>query len=252
MTLIREHIPFYREIFNLPDFWQEKLLMIGLPYTEGSRIPEDFKFQNLKDLVLSHGLKKVYSVDLYDVNADFRWDLNLPISKNFHNSFKVVIDIGTLEHIFDTRQCLENYFRLIEPGGLFVLVTPVNGFFGHGLHVFNPETLLSALDKNGFKVMYKKFTTSTGIEISDPNLGGNILLWIVAKKLKKINEFIIPQQGYWKKTYTSKKSNNPETRNKETINESFNFYLGEFKRWILRKFPIVYRTKLYRQIRKYG
>lgn len=252
MTVIREHIPFYREIFKFPGFWQEGFLMVGLPYIEGHHIPADFNFRNFKDLVISHGLNKVYSVDLFDANADYRWDLNLQIPKKFYSNFKVLVDIGTLEHIFDTRQCLENYFRLIAHGGLFVLVTPVNGFFGHGFHVFNPETVLSALDKNGFKVMYKKFITSTGIEITDPALQGNILLWIAAKKVKKIDKFIIPQQGYWKKTYSSKKSYKPETRNKDTITEDINFYLSELKRWVLRKLPIGYRTQLYRQIRKYG
>lgn len=249
MTLIREHIPYYREIFKFSDFWREKFLMIGLPYMEGSHIPTDFRFPNLKDLVLSHDLKKVYSVDLYDANADFRWDLNLPVPKKFNNTFKVLIDIGTLEHIFDTRQCLENYFHLVANGGLFVLVTPVNGFFGHGFHVFNPETLLSALDKNGFKVMYKKFITSTGIEITDPDLPGNILLWIVANKVKKIDKFIIPQQVYWKKMYSPKRKHNSSILEKTTITNDVKFYLSDLKRWVLRKLPIGYRTQLYRQIR---
>ncbi len=249
MTIIREHIPYYREIFGFPDFWREKFLMVGLPYVEGHHIPTDFSFPNLKDLALSHGLKKVYSVDLFDSNADYRWDLNLPVPKNFHNSFKVLIDIGTLEHIFDTRQCLENYFRLVTPGGLFVLTTPVNGFFGHGFHVFNSETLLRALEKNSFKVLYKKFTTSTGVEISDPSLPSNILLWVVARKEKKMGKFIIPQQGYWKKIYAPKKSYNSDFRKKDSITEEINFYLGEVKRWISRKLPVGFRTWIYRQIR---
>lgn len=245
MTIIREHTPYYREIFNFPGFWQENFLIIGLPYMEGHHISKDFNVMNLKDLVLSHGLKKVYSVDLFDANADYRWDLNLPIPKNFHNGFKVLIDIGTLEHIFDTRQCLENYFRLVTPGGLFVLVTPVNGFFGHGFHVFNPEILLSALEKNGYKILYKKFTTSTGIEISDPTLPGNILLWIVAKKEKRLGRFVIPQQGYWKKVYSRKKSYYSNFPKKTPVLEEINFYLGEVKRWILLKLPIGLRTWLY-------
>lgn len=249
MTVIREHVPFYREIFKFPGFWQEGFLMVGLPYIEGHHIPSDFNFPNLKDLVISHGLNKVYSVDLFDANADYKWDLNHPVPKNFHNSFKVLIDIGTLEHIFDTRQCLENYFRLVTPGGLFVLTTPVNGFFGHGFHVFNPEALLSALEKNGFLVLYKKFSTSTGIEINDPTLPGNILLWVIARKKKKMGKFIIPQQGYWKNMYAPKKSYYSDSPKKVSVKEEIKFYLTESKRWILHKLPVGFRTWIYQQIR---
>jgi hypothetical protein len=249
MTIIREHIPYYREIFSFPDFWREKFLMIGLPYIEGTHLPADFTYRNLKELVLSHGLQKVFSADLFDTNADYRWDLNRPIPKNFQNRYKVLIDIGTLEHIFDTRQCLENYFRLVAPGGLFVLVTPVNGYFGHGLHVFNPETLLDALEKNDFLVLYKKFITSTGIEVSDPALQGNILLWVLARKGNKLGKFIIPQQGYWKNMYASKKKYYSDTSEKTSVIEEITFYLNEAKSWVLRKLPVGFRTWIYRRSR---
>ncbi len=221
--------------------------MIGLPYIEGRHIPSDFNFQSLKDLVLSRGLKKVYSVDLFDANGDYKWDLNFPVPRKFHNNFKVLIDIGTLEHIFDTSQCLENYFRLISQGGLFILVTPVNGYFGHGLHVFNPETILNVLKKNGFQILYKKFTTSTGIEISDPSLAGNILLWIIATKKKKLVKFIPPQQGYWKSAYLSRKKHySSDSAKKASVFGEFKYYLGEAKRGLLDRLPIDFRTSIYR------
>jgi hypothetical protein len=249
MTIIKEHIPYYREIFSFPEFWRERFLMIGLPYIEGTHLPADFNYANLKELVLAHGLKKVFSVDLFDPNADYRWDLNHPISTRFYNDFKVLIDIGTLEHVFDTRQCLENYFHLVATDGLFVSVAPVNGFFGHGFHVFNPETLLGALEKNGFQILYKKFTTSTGIEISNPALPGNILLWVIAKKKKRLSKFVIPQQGYWQDMYAVPKKGFSRASEKTSLIKGIEFYFKEVKRWILRKLPIGFRTCLYRTIR---
>ena len=248
MTIVREHIPYYREIFDIPGFWQEKFLMVGLPYVQGTHLPKDFNFRNLKKLATSHGLEKVYSVDLFDANADYQWDLNLPIPTKFENGFKVVVDIGTLEHIFDTHQCLENYFRLVAPGGLFVLVTCVNGYFRHGFHVFNPEMILNALEKNGFQILYKKFTTSTGIEINDPSLQGNILIWVVAKKTKKVSKFIIPQQGYWEDMYAHNKLYYSDSPEKTSIVKEMKFCLSETKRSLLRKIPVCLRTRIYRQI----
>lgn len=248
MTVIKEHIPYYREMFNLPGFWREKFLMIGLPYIEGTHIPSDFNYDNFKKLVLSHGLKKVFSVDLFDNNADYKWDLNRPISKHFYNNYNVLIDIGTLEHIFDTRQCLENYFHLVSVGGLFVLGTAVNGYFGHGLHVFNPEMLLCALEKNGFTVIYKKYTTSTGIEITNPSSPGNIFIWVAAKKVKNLSKFIIPQQDYWRSEYSSNKKHVLSISKKKSFIKEIIFYFREMKMWFLCKMPIGFRTWLYCKI----
>lgn len=236
MAIILEHIPFYREIFSLPEFFKEPFLMIGLPSIEGSHIPEDFSYKTLKELLINKGLKKVESLDLFDPKADIKHDLNKPISKKYHNKYKVIIDIGTIEHIFDTRQCLENYFRMISNNGIFVLVTPVNGYFGHGLHVFNPEGLINSLKENNFKIVYKKYTSSTGIEVEDPSIKKDVLIWIVAKKTKSTNKFIVPQQEIWKSMYTSLNKKQSNRQDNSAVSE-IKFYLKNGKRNLIRKLP---------------
>ena len=109
MTIINEHLQFYREIFQFPEFWNEPFLMIGVPYIIGPYMPKDFTHNNLKQLLIAKGLSKVTSLDLYDPRADLSIDLNNPVSQKFHNKYRVLADFGTIEHIFDTRQCLENY-----------------------------------------------------------------------------------------------------------------------------------------------
>src|SRR5262249_10824874 len=115
------------------------------------RIPSDFQYRSLSDLLRGRG-NSVVSLDLFDNRADLRYDMNQPVPQSEHNKYGTLIDIGSLEHVFDTAQCLENCFRMVRCGGHYLLHTPVNGYFGHGLHVFNPQGLMDCLDVNGFKI----------------------------------------------------------------------------------------------------
>ena len=242
MAIAREHIPYYREIFKLPGFWQEPFLMIGLQDINGKHIPKDFRYKTLKDLLYDRDLKNVNSLDLYDQRADLKYDLNKPIPSKYKNKYKVLIEIGTLEHIFDTRICLENYFSMIKTNGLFVLVTPVNGYFDHGLHVFNPESIKSALNLNNFKILWQKYSSSTGIEISDPSIKKNVLIWIVAKKEKAIRKFVVPQQKMWKKAYKKGSLRHLEAN---TIFDDLKFLYREAKRYLINKLPKNILNSLY-------
>ncbi len=244
MAIILEHIPFYREIFSIPEFHQEPFLMIGLPNIVGKHIPKDFSYKTLKELLINKGHKKVESLDLFDPQGDIKHDLNKPISKKYYNKYKVLIDIGTIEHIFDTRQCLENYFRMLSTKGIFVLVTSVNGYFGHGLHVFNPEGLINSLNENNFKIIYKKYTSSTGIEIEDPSIKKDVLIWIVAKKNKSIKKFIVPQQEIWKSIYTSSHKKALSQKDNSLISE-IKFLLKKGKRFLIRKLPKSFLNSTY-------
>ena len=110
------------------------------------------------------------------------------------------IDIGSLEHVFDTRQCFESCLRMVAPGGHYMLHTPVNGYYAHGFHVFNPECLIGALQLNGFRVIYEKYSRIDGTVVEDPSTG-DIIAWIIAKKERPMGQFVCPQQRKWFSRY---------------------------------------------------
>ena len=176
--ILKLHIPFYREIFAIPDFLQTPILTFGCQGVEGTQseetpranpllprlrrflssrgkmgrllgfarskfaqpVPRDFRFSSLTELLCSKG-HPVTTLDYFDSRADLRYDMNQPVPEGEHNRYGTLIDIGSLEHLFDTAGCLENCFRMVRPGGSYLLHTPINGYFGHGLHVFkSPRT----------------------------------------------------------------------------------------------------------------
>src|ERR1022692_3747113 len=151
--------------------------------------------------VLRHPGVRATSLDLFDPRSELRYDMNHRVPEHEHGRYATFIDIGSLEHVFDTRPCFENCLRMVAPGGHYVLHTPVNGYYAHGFHVFNPECLRSGLELNGFRVIYEKYSSVDGRPVADPSAPGDVLAWIVARKERVMDQFVCPQQGKWYTRY---------------------------------------------------
>jgi hypothetical protein len=201
MTLLRQHLRYYQDIFNIPGMYRDPFLMLGFQDVYKADMPADFHYDSLKEILQSKGVKEITIVDYFDDRADRKFDLNYPVPGAEHEKYNVVMDIGTLEHVFDTRQCLESCLRMVKVGGLYVLVTPIYGYFKHGLHTFNANALRDALTLNNFEILYEKYSTNKGHEIDDMALRTDILMWIAARKTKSLGTFAIPQQNQWTEVY---------------------------------------------------
>ncbi|MHB0972740.1 MAG: hypothetical protein ACYC0P_00665 [Thiobacillus sp.] len=81
-------------------------------------------------------------------------DMNQPIPDSVKNWYSVVIDGGSLEHIFNLPIALRNCMEMTAVGGHFISITPANNFLGHGFYQFSPELFFSALsEENGFEIV---------------------------------------------------------------------------------------------------
>jgi len=80
----------------------------------------------------------VHSIDASDYeNASIVHDMNTPIGA--HEAYSVVLDLGTLEHIFNVPVALDNVAALCAPGGTIMHMLPSNNCSGHGFYQFSPE-----------------------------------------------------------------------------------------------------------------
>ena len=100
------------------------------------------------------GARRAESADYSNFeSATFTHDMNAPIPPRHHEQYSVVLDSGSLEHIFNFPCAIKNCMEMVRLGGHFVSITPANNFFGHGFYQFSPElyfTVLSA--ENGFEM----------------------------------------------------------------------------------------------------
>jgi hypothetical protein len=123
----------------------KKLIPINTKYENGTYVD-----QLLKDYF---GSTIVDSIDASDYeNATIIHDLNTPIPENLKYKYDTVIDSGTLEHIYNIPQALENVSFLCRPEGQIIHILPANNQCGHGFWQMSPELFFSLFsDKNGYE-----------------------------------------------------------------------------------------------------
>ena len=114
----------------------------------------DWKSEKFCERLLStyFGAKVTDSIDNSSYEgASHIHDMNQPMPGDF-KEYDTVMDLGTIEHVFNISQALNNMIRLCKKGGQILHVSPGNNFCGHGFWQISPELFFSLYsEKNGFK-----------------------------------------------------------------------------------------------------
>ncbi len=107
-------------------------------------------------------------------------DLNEPIAETLHGRFDVVIESGSLEHIFNFPVAISSLMKMVKTGGIIFLGSPANNLCGHGFYQFSPELIFRVFSReNGFDlhkvILYQSRYPSTELiatgrayEVVDP------------------------------------------------------------------------------------
>jgi hypothetical protein len=99
-----------------------------------------------------YGALQVDSIDASPYEgASIILDFNRPIPPTLHGRFTLFADFGSIEHIFDISQTVENIFALLAENGTVIMKTQANGYAGHGFYQISPEFFYSVFsEENGF------------------------------------------------------------------------------------------------------
>ena len=105
-------------------------------------------------LQAAFGCKEVTSFDASDFeDATVVHDMNLPVAAEWHERFDAVIEMGSLEHIFNFPGAVHSLMQMTKVGGRLFIVTPSNNYLGHGFYQFGPDLFHRLLcAANGFEI----------------------------------------------------------------------------------------------------
>ncbi len=158
-------------------------------------------------------------------------DLNLPLPKELSSKYSLVIDGGSLEHVFNFPAAIKNCMDLIEKDGYYIGLTPANNFLGHGFYQFSPELYHRIFcQSNGFRMikmyLYVDRKGASFYEVMDPlELKQRVImansspsfLFVAAQKSEEKEVFkIVPQQSdYEHIVWNSKRHDNPSGQGKQ-------------------------------------
>ncbi len=168
------------------------------------------------------GAKDIFAIDASDFEgAQIVHDMNQPIPDALDSSFDVVIDGGTLEHIFNLPVALGNAIRMVRPDGRFVSLNQANNFCGHGFYQFSPELYYRFLcPENGYVmdscILWEDIPGSQFFQVPDPdavqdriNLTSEfgVYLYVQATRRGKPSREFIPQQSDYARLWEKLEAN---------------------------------------------
>ncbi len=147
------------------------------------------------------------AIDFHGPGA-LKLDLNGPI--NLGRQFGIVMNLGTLEHVFDVARALRTIHDHTAPGGLMIHGLPLTGWIDHGFYNFHSTFYYDLARANDYKVVVGmvaeaeplKFTQMADRESvlalsKAGGLGNNALIYMILRKPAEERPFQPPIQGYY-------------------------------------------------------
>lgn len=94
------------------------------------------------------GFTEVHAIDISDYEgADIIIDLNQECPEEYHEKFDVVIDGGTLEHVFNISYAMKSICHLLKPDGIIIHASPLSGYVDHGFYSISPIFFLTFMSR---------------------------------------------------------------------------------------------------------
>lgn len=101
----------------------------------------------------------VETIDVLDYSdfeeANILHDLNTPIPVHLKDKYDLVIEAGTVEHVFNFPMAISNLMQMTKVGGMLSVSMVANNLCGHGFYQFSPE------------LVFRVFTSANGFELGE-------------------------------------------------------------------------------------
>jgi len=208
------------------------------------------------------GFDEVYSLDCSDFEgANYIFDLNeYPVPEKLRDSFDVIIDVGTIEHIFHLPNTLNNIFDMLKVGGRVIHYVPVD-MIEHGFYNFSTYFFNDFYTHNNFKTIEHlitrlKYNECDSAECTSVLPGSQFLNNIVAGLLDKYTHCLfyvgmkteastgnlIPQQSYYIQEWSGLAKDRGGITSYPLLKKKYNqlkdaVIIGKILQWLRNYFP---------------
>ncbi len=99
------------------------------------------------------GFDSVASMDASEYQgATVCGDLNTPVDPRLAGQYDVVLEQGTLEHVFHLPMALQNIHALLKVGGRMIFLLPCSNHVDHGYYSFSPVLFHDYLTENRYRI----------------------------------------------------------------------------------------------------
>ena len=190
------------------------------------------------------GFSSVASLDISDFEgADILYDLNSPEPPaELRDSADLILDGGTIEHVFNVPNALKACHAMLKVGGRIVHLTPASNYIDHGFYSFSPTLYHDWYTANGYEIDYLgvvrhslrpdkdehalyPYTPETFQRFSYGGVDDMMYMCIcVATKLATSTAERVPQQGFYVRQWAAKSEAAPVSRWQAALRNLRPFY----------------------------
>lgn len=217
-----------------PSQLRDSFRSLGMP-AERETIDRLFAASNgYAEQFLAHlGADDVHSFDKSGYEgATHLHDLNQEIPEAVKQSYSVVLDSGSLEHVFNFPVALANCMEMVRVGGHFVGITPANNFMWHGFYQFSPELFFNVFTgDNGYELLhliaFEDRPRAPWYRVRRPALPAKrikslhrrpVYLLVLARRVAAVRPFrIVPQQTYCLAVWGAAAGDGPALERSRTV-----------------------------------
>jgi len=265
LTLGRQDVYFsYKTLYKMAQKYKIKLsnsskieISSNSYFAAHNYITDEYLFKTL-------GFSEFKSMDYSDYqSAHIIFDLNnYELPKALLGVFDVIIDGGTMEHIFHIPNVLNNIYRMLRVGGRIIHISPSSNYVDHGFYSFSPTLFYDFYQTNKFKIEtlqichipyrysvdpWQFFDYSPGcldnVSVGGLNKNGMYGTVCIATKMPDSSGDRIPQQGTYKLAWNGEKKKNSQ----DLLKRFFNYYRRFGIKNTLEKIYYWYRCLLKRK-----
>jgi len=158
------------------------------------------------------------STDLFDLNSDVLPD-------RLRSKFDVVIDAGTLEHVFHLPNALKNVIDMTKVSGRIIHLSPASNCIDHGFYMFSPTLFVDFYKANDFEIDTSyvvrhhpehdtkpwdifEYIPGTWQDVSYGGLDSKIYgIFFILTKTEHSTGNVIPQQGFYVNIWDAQDAN---------------------------------------------
>ena len=115
-----------------------------------SGFPDKLSLKNIFNIM---GAQSYTDIDLFG-EPKIVMDLAEPFPSAMQNKYDFVCDIGTIEHVINPFQALENVVFSLKPGGGCLLFSPANIAINHGYYTLQPQLFSDFFKQRGFRIVF--------------------------------------------------------------------------------------------------
>jgi hypothetical protein len=148
------------------------------------------------------------AIDFHGTDKALKLDLNSPIK--LKRQFHIVMNGGTLEHVFNVAQAFKTIHDHTRPGGFMLHGFPFTGWVDHGFYGFNPTFVWDLAASNDYRVclfVYSEVNPPKIVPLTareqilhmakEGQIGQNSMLYVTLRRPDEEKSFRIPMQGFY-------------------------------------------------------